>query len=152
MAGEFQLTGGEQFLALAKRYNAMGRQGRGLWKELNAGIEQAAQPMVDEVEASASRYLPDAYAAIVRTKLTVRVSRATRGSSIGIKIVGTAKGRSKGRRLKTIDQGTLRHPVFHMDNWVDQRVQSGFWSEPMSQTDQLHKHTEKAVRRAFNRL
>lgn len=148
-----EITGSERFIALAKRYNAMGSQGRGLFKELNASIESAATPMVDHVKGRLQQYLPARYARLIQTRLNIRLSRSTRGASAGLKIIGTAPGRSKKRRLSTIDQGTLRHPVFHLDTWTNQRVRTGFWTESMEQSREIpEKAIAKAVRRAFNRL
>lgn len=150
---DVEMTGTERFLAVAKRYNAMGKQGRGLFKELNSSISDAAEPMVDHVKGRLSSYLPDRYARVLQSRLTVRVSRATRGASIGLKLVGTAAGRSKKRRIRTLDQGTLRHPVYHMGTWVNQSVKAGFWTEPMEQSREIPERIiAKAVRRAFNRL
>lgn len=147
------ITGTERFILLAKRYNAMGKQGRGLFNELNQAITQAAEPMVDHVKGRLSQYLPDRYARIIQARLTTRISRSTRGASAGLRIVATAAGRGKKRRLRTIDQGTLRHPVFHMDTWTNQRVRTGFWTEPMEQAGEIPQRIiAKAVRRAFNKL
>lgn len=136
----------QQFVALAKRLNEQGKGGRGLWKELNAEIKTAVQPMTDTVLRHLESYLPDRYAGVLRSTLTVRVSRATRGAAAGLKLVGTAKGRSKKRHVRQIDAGILRHTVFgNSDVWVDQSVKPGFWSDTLSQTREI---PATAIRRA----
>jgi hypothetical protein len=133
VAQDFEITGKEQFIGLAKRLNAQGKAGRGLWKELNTQMAAAAQPMVDVVKRHLGDFLPDAYAAVLRPALTVRVSRSTKGASAGLKLVGTAKGVKKKRHIKVINDGTLRHPVYADPNtWVDQRVRPGFWTQPLT--------------------
>ena len=73
MAEDLEITGTQQFVALAKRLNAQGKQGRGLWNELNAQMRTAAQPMTDTVLRHLDMYLPSGYAPVMRSGLTVRM-------------------------------------------------------------------------------
>lgn len=131
--GDLEITGTEQFVAMAKRLNAQGKAGRGLWNELNRQMREAAKPMTDVVIRHLNDYLPSGYAPVMRRALTVRVSRSTKGAAAGLKLVGTAKGMKKKRHVRVINDGTLRHPVYdNPDAWVDQRVRPGFWSTPLS--------------------
>ena len=149
MAEDLEITGTEQFVALAKRLNAQGKAGRGLWNELNAQMREAAQPMTDVVKRHLSSYLPDRYAAVLRPRLTVRVSRSTKGSAAGLKLVAKAKGRSKNRHIRVINDGVLRHPVRgNMDVWVNQSVKPGFWSTPLSTSREI---PATQIRRAIQR-
>jgi hypothetical protein len=149
MAEDLEITGTEQFLRLARRLNAQGKAGRGLWNELNTQLKQAAQPMTDVVLRHLEQYLPDNYAAKMRTSLTVRVSRATRGGAAGLKLVGVAKGRSRKRHVRVINDGTLRHPVYgNTEVWVDQSVRPGFWSTPLSTAREI---PATQIRRAIQR-
>lgn len=146
MADDLKITGTQQFVTLAKKLNAQGRQGRGLWRELNTQLKQAAEPMIDVVKLHLSDYLPDAYAKVLRTSLTVRVSRSTKGNAAGLKLVGVAKGVKKKRHIKVINDGTLRHPVYgNPEVWVDQPVRPGFWSTPL---DSARAIPAKQIRRA----
>lgn len=147
MADDLRITGTEQFVTLAKKLNAQGKQGRGLWRELNTQLKSAAEPMIDVVKAHIADYLPDRYAKVLRTGLTVRVSRSTKGNSAGLKLVGTAKGVKKKRHVKVIDGGTLRHPVYgNPEAWVDQPVKPGFWSTPLDTSREI---PAKLIRRAI---
>lgn len=153
MADDFQVTGQEQFVRLAKSLNAQGKAGRGLWKELNAAIKDAVEPMVDVVREHLSNYLPNRYADVIRPKLTTRVSRSTKGTGPALKIVATSKGRSKRRRLGTIDQGNLRHPVYTTDVWTDQHVKPGFWSTPLSESAEIpRKHIRRAIQNTIRKV
>lgn len=147
MAGDLEIRGAkQQFLAVAKRLNEQGKDGRGLWKELNSEIKTAAQPLTDTVLRHLENYLPDRYAKVLRRTLTVRVSRSTRGAAAGLKLVGIAKGRSRKRHVKAIDQGTLRHQVWgNSEVWVDQSVKPGFWSSTLDQSRDI---PATAIRRA----
>jgi hypothetical protein len=146
MAEDFEVTGQEQFIRLAKNLNAQGKAGRGLWRELNGAIKEAVEPMVEVVRRRLTEYLPDRYANEIRTKITVRVSRSTKGAGPALKLIGTSKGRSKRRRVGMIDKGTLRHPVYRMDTWVDQGVRPGFWSTPLTESADIPR---KLIRRAI---
>lgn len=147
MAGDLEITGAQQFISLAKRLNAQGKAGRGLWKELNAQMANAAQPMTDVVKRHLSDYLPDNYAAVLRPAFTVRVSRSTKGASAGLKLVGTAKGVKKKRHVRVINDGTLRHPVYgNPEAWVDQGVRPGFWTQPLNTSREI---PAREIRRAI---
>lgn len=146
MADDLKITGTQQFVTLAKKLNAQGKQGRGLWRELNTQLRQAAEPMIDVVKLHLSDYLPDRYAKVLRTSLTVRVSRSTKGDAAGLKLVGVAKGVKKKRHIKVINDGTLRHQVYgNPEVWVDQPVRPGFWSTPL---DSARAIPAKQIRRA----
>lgn len=146
MADDLKITGTQQFVTLAKKLNAQGKQGRGLWRELNTQLKQAAEPMIDVVKLHLSDYLPDRYAKVLRTSLTVRVSRSTKGDAAGLKLVGVAKGVKKKRHIKVINDGTLRHQVYgNPEVWVDQPVRPGFWSTPL---DSARAIPAKQIRRA----
>lgn len=147
MAEDLEITGTQQFVSLAKRLNAQGKAGRGLWKELNTQMANAAQPMVDVVKRHISDYLPDTYAAVLRPALTVRVSRSTKGSATGLKLVASAKGVKKKRHIRVINDGTLRHPVYgNAEAWSDQGVRPGFWTQPLTTTREI---PAKEIRRAI---
>lgn len=150
MAGDLEIRGAkEAFVGMAKRLNDQGSGGRGLWKELNAEIKTAAQPMTDAMLRHLSAYLPDRYARALKGSFTVRVSRSTRGSSPGLKLIGTAKGRSKKRHISVINNGTLRKPVFgNTEVWVDQSVRPGFWTDTLAASREA---PATAIRRAVQR-
>lgn len=155
MAEDIEFVGAKQaFVGMAKRLNAQGSQGRGLWRELNAELKNAAAPLTDVVLGHLSDYLPDRYAKVLRTSLTVRVSRSTKGASAGLKLVGTAKGVKKKRHVKVINDGTLRHPVHgNPEAWVDQGVKPGFWSQPLDANRKIPAtHIRRAVQNTIRKL
>lgn len=145
--GDLEVTGTQEFVRLARALNAQGSSGKGMKRELMAAIKTAAKPMEDEVRDHVSQYLPSGYAPVIARGLVVRPSQSTRGSSIGLKLVGHAKGRSKRRHIKTIDAGTLRHLVWGRAPWVNQRVRPGFWSQPLAAA---RERPAKEIRRAID--
>ena len=46
---DVKVTGTENFLRVAKALNAQGKAGKGLWKELNGALKDAAKPMEQAV-------------------------------------------------------------------------------------------------------
>jgi hypothetical protein len=154
MAADLEITGTQQFVALARRLNAQGKQGRGLWKELNAQMRDAAQPMTDVMLRHLSDYLPDRYAAVLRPAFTVRVSRSTKGDGAGLKLVGTAKGVRKKRHVRVINEGTLRHPVYgNPEAWVDQHVRPGFWTDTLTTTREIPaEKIRQAIRNTIRKI
>lgn len=154
MGEDLDITGTEQFVSLAKRLNAQGKAGRGLWKELNAQMANAAQPMIAVVKRHLSDYVPDNYAGVLSTALTVRVSRSTKGASAGLKLVGAAKGVKKKRHIRVINDGTLRHPVYgNPEAWVDQGVRPGFWTTPLSNSREIPaKEIRRAVQNTLRKI
>ena len=147
MAEELEFVGAKgQFIDLARRLNAQGSAGRGLWRELNMQMREAAQPMTDVMLRHLGDYLPDGYAAVLRPAMTVRVSRSTKGAAAGLKLVATAKGMKKKRHIRVINDGVLRHPVYgNPEAWVDQSVRPGFWSDTLTTTREI---PAKQIRRA----
>lgn len=154
MAEDLEVTGTEQFVTLARKLNAQGKQGRGLWRELNSQIKEAAKPMTDEVLRHIDDYLPSGYAPVMRRDLTVRVSRSTKGAAAGLKLVGVAKGVRRKRHTRVINDGILRHPVYgNPDAWVDQRVKPGFWSTPLNNAREIPaKHIRRAIQNTIRKL
>lgn len=155
MAKDLEFVGAkQQFVAVAKKLNAQGKGGRGLWRELNSELKKAAEPLIDVVEQHLSDYLPDRYARVLSRTLTVRVSRSTKGDGAGLKLVGAAKGVKKKRHLRVINDGTLRHPVYgNPEAWTDQGVRPGFWSQPLDTSREIPaKHMRRAVQNTIRKL
>ena len=143
--GDIEIRGVDEFVRVAKELRAMGKEGRGLQRELKAAIQSAAEPMVDEVRRKADQYLPDRYAEVLRQDLVAKQSWKTRGKQIGLRI--TAKGRRHRRVVRNINEGVLRGPTF--GNWAaarDQSVRSGFWDEPLMDA---REKPARAMRRAI---
>lgn len=151
---DFEITGTQQFVHLAKALNAQGSAGKGLKRELMAEIKDAATPMTNEVRSHVAQYLPSGFAPTVAAGLVVRPSQSTRGSSVGLKLVGFAKGQSRRRQIGAMNSGILRHPIYgHRKTWSTQPVKAGFWSEPLERArDKPAAAIRRAIQRAISKL
>lgn len=120
-----EVKGADQLAALAKQLKAAGD--KGLQKELYAGINRAAKPVVQEIRKSANGgKIPrrGGLAAAVG-KSSIRTQRRVSSTrTAGVRIVATNKF-----SLYHLNQGIVRHPVFGKGQVV-QRIQPGFWSDP----------------------
>ena len=132
------VTGYGDLLALSARLRQMGTEGRGLKRELQKALNDAAQPLAEKI-ASADHlrpYMPDRYADILAVDLTVRARQffsAEPRVSLSAKAV-----REKRRKVRWLDQGFINHPVFaegeratwRWSNGQTGGMRPGFFSDP----------------------
>jgi hypothetical protein len=151
---DFETSGTEQFVRVARALNAQGSAGRGLKRELMGAIKTAAKPMEQAVRDHVRQYLPSGYAPVMAAGLVVRPSQSTRGTAVGLKLTGYAKGVKQRRHIRVIDGGTLRHPVYgHSRVWVNQRVKPGFWSTELEQSrEKPAVEIRRAIQQALRNL
>lgn len=149
---QLSVDGADKFAAVAKTLKQAGD--KDLKKELRAAIASAVEPMTDEVRDQVAQYLPTRYAPLLADSLKTRQSWRTSGSTIGLVLTGSAKGRRQRRHVQAINAGVLRHPVFGNRNvWVAQPVRRGFWDEPMTAAKrQPAREIGKALDRIARRL
>ncbi len=123
-----------------------------LRKELLAEIRKEGKPAVEDVKRQTDDYLPR------RGGLAERVARQSygvrtrlAGRSAGVRIQGT--GRTV-RALRSIDAGSLRHPVFgNRDVWVSQSVRPGFFTEPLEKdAPRFRKGVERAMSKTAQQI
>jgi hypothetical protein len=127
--------GAAQLAALSKRLKDAGETG--LRRNLQQAIDGAVQPLQREIGGVShlEAYLPDRYAAVLASDLSVTVSRLT-GRNPGVRV--TAKGRVKERKVQLFDVGAINHPVYARgprDTWRwsnGQRagMKAGFFTDP----------------------
>src|SRR6266513_2247188 len=106
-----QVRGDQQLRDLSLRLREMGKEGKGLQRELYRAINDSVKPF--EVEISAAEYLkpymPDRYAAVLAEDLSVTAAkRGGQQASVRIRV----KGRQHKRQVQPLNAGLLRHPVF----------------------------------------
>ena len=136
-------NGAEEFAKLARDLRAAGD--KDLRKELYRGLNRATKGLKDAAKDSARRTLPQGGGLADRVARARFSTRARAGRSPSIRIV--AKD-SKGRPvdLYALDQGTVRHPTFGRRPWVAQRVDPGWFTEPMERgAGDARRHIEAAV-------
>lgn len=95
-----------------------------LKKNFMRAVRATVAPLKEEIPESARQKLPHkgGFAErIAKSKFAVR----TKQSTVIVQIANPIN-------LKKIDEGSLRHPVWgHMDRWSEQKIEPGFWSEPI---------------------
>lgn len=127
------VSGSAELRDLAVRLRDAGSEGRGLKRDLYAAMDEAVRPVADEVGrvSHLMPYLPDPYAEVLASDMTVRTARTLYAGTPRIEV--TAKGRLRRRRLKTLDEGSLSHPLFgNRERWFSQPVRPGFFSDPVN--------------------
>lgn len=122
------LSGGEELADLARRLKSADKT---LAKELRSGLLRAARPLHKGVRAEIPKVMPSGYAPVLSKSLQLRtLVRTSRYAHVTI--VASAKGLRDNRRIRPLDKGILRHPLFgDREWWYTTRVRPGFWSRPM---------------------
>lgn len=103
--------GSEQLRELAARLKAAGTEGRGLRRDLQAALEEAAKPLAAKI-ASADHlrpYLPDRYAEILAADLGARVAAVLGGDP---RVQVRARARDHARKIALLNNGLINHPVY----------------------------------------
>lgn len=130
--------GGEKLAALTRACRQAGEIG--LVRELQAGTRKPLLALVPRIIASAREHLPKrgGFAEQFVRELRLTVRQRNTGRYPGIRLIAAYRG-----RIKRIDQGRLRHPVFAdadqaRTEWTwpetgkTQRVTPGWFSDPVN--------------------
>lgn len=126
------VEGGEKLAALSRILGDTGE--KKLRRELERGVREPVKSLIPIIEAHAVATLPKrgGFATYFAGSLRLRVVRSNKGAYPGIRLVGQYPG-----RIRRIDAGALRHPVFADPDkdrtawaWVTQTIEPGFFSKP----------------------
>jgi hypothetical protein len=114
---------------LARDLDAAGSK---LRRQIPKGMRKAAAVMIPDIRASAAGRLPkrgglNTY--VAESAIGVRVNTGAR--STGVTIVGRRSKRGGAVDLEALNEGTVRHPVFRTGKWVQEKVNPGFWDDPV---------------------
>lgn len=132
-----QVRGEQQLRDLSLRLRAMGKEGKGLQRELYRAINDAAKPVADQVVDPAwlFPFMPDPYARELAPDLKVTtLKRGGERASVRLAL----RGKTRDRQVTRLNAGILRHPVFAERGtprrdwrWVWQHggMRSGFFSD-----------------------
>lgn len=130
-----QVRGDQQLRDLSLRLRDMGSEGKGLRRELYRAINDAAQPVADQVVNPEwlHPYMPNRYADELAPDLRVTtLKRGGQRASVAIRL----RGRTRDRQVTRLNIGILRHPVFARGprrdwHWTSQMkgMKSGFFSD-----------------------
>lgn len=111
----------DDLVNLTKALRDAGDEGKGLRKELYAGLNRATKPIRADVNAAVPPTFPQGggLAGLMAKRARFSASTKTGRQVTGVRLVARGKGR---RTLQTASQrGTIRHPVFGNRNvWVTQ--------------------------------
>lgn len=124
---EISINYGEKFRLLRIRLREADKAMR---LEFMAGVRAAVNPLKVEVPRSAKDKLPR------RGGLAEKVAKSkygtrTKGYSVMFQAVNPID-------IRSIDEGSVRHPVFgQLNSWVEQKVESGFWSDPIHKDEPI---------------
>lgn len=127
---DLRVEGAGQLASLSKRLRAAGESGKGLRKELLAGIQRSAKPIKADVEESWASRAPHRGGLSQRP---LRLSTRTRGGGrgVGVRIVSASRD---GYSLGQIDQGRVKHPVFgNRKAWATTHIEPGIITDPQEQ-------------------
>jgi hypothetical protein len=100
-----------QLRDLSLRLREMGKEGKGLRRELFRAINESVKPFSVEISSAEylKPYMPDRYAVVLADDLKVTaVKRTGQRASVSIRV----KGRQHKRQVQMLNAGFLRHPVF----------------------------------------
>lgn len=103
--------GSAQLRELGMRLKAAGTEGRGLRRELQAALEEAAEPLAKKITSAEHLmpYMPDRYAAELAGDLGWQVS-SNFGSDARAQM--RVRAREHKRKIALLNQGTINHPVY----------------------------------------
>jgi len=99
---------------------------KGLSREVYRGLNRATIPLREDARRSAASRLPQRGGLAQRVAKSKMTTRRRAGRNPGISI--QAKGMTQ---LRSMDRGSVRHPVFGRGPWVTQRITPGWFTEPM---------------------
>jgi hypothetical protein len=116
--------------AVAARLREIGEGG--LARELQKAIGDAVAPVGGEIRRGLRPHLPDRYADVLDADLKISRSSSLSGEEARVTMLASASG-TKKRKLRPLDEGVLRHPVFgnRKVTWPAQAVEPGFFSGPV---------------------
>jgi hypothetical protein len=137
----------EQLARISRQLREESR--RGLERELNKALREAAKPFKRELGEAAMSRLPNA-GGLNRRVAKARVGvRDRRGMGRGVQITaGTRRS-----QLQQINQGYVVHPVFGGDVRVRQALPRGFADDAAKASEaEVRKGIEKATARSADRI
>jgi len=136
-----------QLEAAAFRLRRAGQED--LARQLTAAMRRGVDPVPGRIRDGLKPHLPDRYAAALAD---VDIKTITRNSGADAVVSVYAKAAGKARRLKSLDEGRLTHPLFgNREKWftqvgVTQGVESGWFTGPAEEAaPRVRAELEKAL-------
>lgn len=130
MTDDFEIRHLEDLARVSRAMRAAGTEGKGLRRELYAGLNRATKPVRADMRAAIQPALPQSggLAADVQRTTRFTTTTSTGAKSLGVRI--RARGKRSIRRMNAT--GSVRHRVFGRDVWVTQTagIEKGFLDKP----------------------
>lgn len=139
--------GAHQLEVLAKRLKATGD--RELRKELLRGIREGTKGTKPDITRSLATRLPKR-GGLAERMATSRISTKTKlsGSTVGVRLEARAP-----HDIRSMNAGRLRHKVFGREQWVDQDVEPGAFTDPIEQdAPEIRSAVERVMRDVAHRI
>lgn len=127
---DLKVSGAQDFARVSRACKDAGD--KSLNREVFRALGSAGKEMTPLVLKAMPSYLPDRYAADVAGSLKVRVRSRRSARNPSVFLVGQAKSNKGQRRLGGLEKGSLRHRTWGRNPWHEQKIRSGFWSEPLT--------------------
>lgn len=111
MSDDIELRGLEDLARLSRALREAGTQGKGLRKELYAGLNRATKPVRKDLKDAIAPSLPKSGGLAAEVTKGARFSNSTKtGRDVGVRVV--ARGRRRRALQLATQQGLIQHPVF----------------------------------------
>jgi hypothetical protein len=104
--------GRDQLRLVTARLKDAGDEGKGLKRQLQKNITEAAKPLAQKIASveHLKPYMPDRYAVILGADLGVKVANRFSGGNPAVQV--RAQAREHKRKVARLDAGTINHPVY----------------------------------------
>lgn len=153
MAVTVRIEGSAELKRVAAQIKAQG--GKGLGREMSAGLRKASRPVQDSVRREFAAALPSrgGYRATASKSQRFRTSVKSGARTGFVQLTTFAEGTSQRREIRALNAGVLRHPVYGRSRntrtgrrpnpWAVTRIRSGFFDRG---TDEARPLAEAAMR------
>lgn len=125
-----------------------------LRREVVDALMEIPEILRPAVIGQAALTLPATYAAIYAASLRVTALPSPAGWA-AVRVRGSGRSRAKGRDLRAVEDGRLRHPVFGRarEAWSTTAVSPGLWSRAAAAREgAVVDRVERAVDRAADQI
>src|SRR5215217_4820608 len=136
-------------------------RGQAEMQRLARQLANASRTLLSELSDTAEDSLKPLKPAIRRSAMDTLPTRGGVDRKIAASDIRIVKKRNLVRletrnayALRTLDEGTLRHPVFgNRRKWVTQRVRRGWWTRPVTAASpRIVREIQREMQRITNRI
>jgi len=145
------VDGTDELALLGKRLRQA--KDKTLTAELRKGLTKGMAPLSSLIKAASPNYMPAGYEQTFAASLQFRTSVRTTGRSAAVDLRAWADGRTKRRRVRQLNKGTLRHKSWGKPPWHRQFIRVGFFSDPAAvAADDIRTEAQQAIHRVGQKI